>query len=73
MSPEEKLLKAIFGEKAGDVRDTSLTVPPGIEGIVVGYACFHAVEPRRIPDARAIEEEEMAASRERFLRRDQDC
>ena len=32
LTPEEKLLRAIFGEKAGDVRDTSLTVPPGIEG-----------------------------------------
>src|SRR2546425_1050122 len=35
LTPEEKLLRAIFGEKAGDVRDTSLTVPPGIEGTVV--------------------------------------
>ena len=35
LSPEEKLLRAIFGEKAGAVRDASLTVPPGIEGIVV--------------------------------------
>ncbi|HKX02091.1 MAG TPA: DNA-directed RNA polymerase subunit beta, partial [Methylomirabilota bacterium] len=35
LTPEEKLLRALFGEKAGDVRDTSLTVPPGIEGTVV--------------------------------------
>ena len=35
LTPEERLLKAIFGEKAGDVKDTSLTVPPGVEGIVV--------------------------------------
>ena len=35
LTPEEKLLRAIFGEKAGDVKDTSLTVPPGTEGIVV--------------------------------------
>ena len=34
MTPEEKLLRAIFGEKAGDVKDTSLRVPHGIEGIV---------------------------------------
>ena len=40
LSPEEKLLKAIFGEKAGDVRDTSLIVPPGIEGTVVGVRVF---------------------------------
>ncbi len=35
LSPEEKLLRAIFGEKAADVRDASLTAPPGVEGIVV--------------------------------------
>ena len=35
LSPEEKLLRAIFGEKASDVKDASLTVPPGIEGTVV--------------------------------------
>ena len=36
LSPEEKLLRAIFGEKAGDVRDTSLRVPPGVQGVVIG-------------------------------------
>jgi len=40
LSPEEKLLRAIFGEKAGDVRDTSLTVPPGVEGTVIGAKVF---------------------------------
>src|SRR5882724_5316823 len=35
LSPEEKLLRAIFGEKAGDVRDSSLKVPPGVQGIVI--------------------------------------
>jgi DNA-directed RNA polymerase subunit beta len=40
LSPEEKLLRAIFGEKAGDVRDASLTVPPGIEGIVIETKVF---------------------------------
>jgi len=40
LSPEEKLLRAIFGEKAGDVRDTSLTVPPGVEGTVVEVKVF---------------------------------
>jgi DNA-directed RNA polymerase subunit beta len=35
LSPEERLLRAIFGEKAADVRDTSLTLSPGIEGFVV--------------------------------------
>ncbi len=40
LSPEEKLLRAIFGEKAGDVKDTSLRVPPGVEGIVVDAKVF---------------------------------
>ena len=40
LTPEEKLLRAIFGEKAGDVRDASLLCPPGIEGIVVGVKIF---------------------------------
>jgi len=40
LSPEEKLLRAIFGEKAGDVRDASLTVPPGVEGIVIDTKIF---------------------------------
>ncbi len=40
LSPEEKLLRAIFGEKAGDVRDTSLRVPPGVEGVIVDAKVF---------------------------------
>jgi DNA-directed RNA polymerase subunit beta len=40
LTPEEKLLRAIFGEKAGDVKDTSLTVPPGVEGVVVDVKIF---------------------------------
>jgi DNA-directed RNA polymerase subunit beta len=46
LSPEEKLLRAIFGEKAGDVRDASLTAPPGIEGIVVDVKVFARREAR---------------------------
>ncbi|UCB57135.1 MAG: DNA-directed RNA polymerase subunit beta [Candidatus Omnitrophota bacterium] len=46
LSPEEKLLRAIFGEKAGNVRDASLTVPPGIEGIVVDTQVFSRREAR---------------------------
>ncbi|MFH1645325.1 MAG: DNA-directed RNA polymerase subunit beta, partial [Candidatus Omnitrophota bacterium] len=48
LSPEEKLLRAIFGEKAGDVRDASLTVPPGVEGVVVDVKVFErkAVKPK---------------------------
>lgn len=40
LSPEEKLLRAIFGEKAGEVRDTSLRVPPGVEGTVIDVRVF---------------------------------
>ncbi|MFO7653407.1 MAG: DNA-directed RNA polymerase subunit beta [Candidatus Krumholzibacteriia bacterium] len=40
LSPEEKLLRAIFGEKAGDVKDASLKAPPGMDGIVVGVKVF---------------------------------
>jgi DNA-directed RNA polymerase subunit beta len=60
LSPEEKLLKAIFGEKAGDVRDTSLTTPPGVEGIVVGVRVFSRRGAERDERMRAIEEEEIA-------------
>ena len=40
LTPEEKLLRAIFGEKAGDVRDTSLKVPPGVQGVVIDVQVF---------------------------------
>ena len=40
MTPEEKLLRAIFGEKAADVKDTSLRVPPGVKGTVVEIRVF---------------------------------
>jgi DNA-directed RNA polymerase subunit beta len=40
LSPEEKLLRAIFGEKAGEVRDTSLRLPPGVEGTVISAHVF---------------------------------
>ncbi|MCP4297404.1 MAG: DNA-directed RNA polymerase subunit beta, partial [Proteobacteria bacterium] len=41
LNPEEKLLRAIFGEKAGDVRDTSLRIPQGIEGVVIDVKVFN--------------------------------
>jgi DNA-directed RNA polymerase subunit beta len=59
LSPEEKLLKAIFGEKAGDVRDTSLTVPPGVEGTVVGVRVFSRKGLDKDIRARAIEDDEV--------------
>ncbi len=61
LTPEEKLLRAIFGEKAGDVRDTSLTVPPGIEGTVVDVKVFSRRGVDKDDRAKSIEEEEVAS------------
>jgi len=58
LSPEEKLLKAIFGEKAGDVRDTSLTVPPGNEGTVINVKVFSRRGSEKDARTLAIEKEE---------------
>ncbi|MGV7228781.1 MAG: DNA-directed RNA polymerase subunit beta [Nitrospirales bacterium] len=55
LTPEEKLLRAIFGEKAGDVKDTSLQVPPGIEGIVVDVKIFSRKGVDKDERSRAIE------------------
>ena len=65
LSPEEKLLRAIFGEKAGDVRDSSLRVPPGVGGIVINARVFsrkgtekdERVEGHRGPGARPPRED----------------
>jgi DNA-directed RNA polymerase subunit beta len=58
LSPEEKLLRAIFGEKAGDVRDTSLRVPPGVTGVVIGARVFARKGTDKDERAAAIEEAE---------------
>lgn len=60
LSPEEKLLRAIFGEKAGDVKDTSLRVPPGIEGIIIDAKVFSRKGVERDSRSKAIEEEEIS-------------
>jgi DNA-directed RNA polymerase subunit beta len=60
LTPEEKLLRAIFGEKAGEVRDASLTCPPGIEGIVVDVKIFSRKGAEKDERARAIEDSEVA-------------
>ena len=59
LTPEEKLLRAIFGEKAGDVRDASLVCPPGIEGIVVGVKIFSRKGIEKDERAKAIEQDEL--------------
>lgn len=56
MTPEEKLLRAIFGEKASDVRDTSLRVPPGVSGTIVEVRVF---------SRRGVEKDERAVAIER--------
>jgi DNA-directed RNA polymerase subunit beta len=61
LSPEEKLLRAIFGEKAGDVKDTSLRVPPGVEGVVMGAQVFSREGVEK--DQRSLEIEEQAVAR----------
>jgi DNA-directed RNA polymerase subunit beta len=59
MTPEEKLLRAIFGEKASDVRDTSLRVPPGVTGTVVEVRVFNRHGVDKDERAQAIEREEI--------------
>ncbi|MBI3201499.1 MAG: DNA-directed RNA polymerase subunit beta [Myxococcales bacterium] len=60
LSPEEKLLRAIFGEKAGDVRDSSLKVPPGVSGIVINARIFSRKGTDKDERAKAIEDQERA-------------
>ena len=56
MTPEEKLLRAIFGEKAADVKDTSLRLPPGVTGTIVEVRVF----------AKGIDKDERSLSNERM-------
>jgi DNA-directed RNA polymerase subunit beta len=67
LSPEEKLLRAIFGEKAGDVKDTSLRVPPGVEGVIIDAKVFSRKGVEKDERTLAIEEVEVAR-----LQRDMD-
>ncbi len=60
LSPEEKLLKAIFGEKALDVKDASLYCPPGVEGTVIDVRIFTRRGTDKNERARVIEKEEIA-------------
>src|SRR5712691_10104091 len=60
LTPEEKLLRAIFGEKAGDVRDASLYCPPGIEGVVVDVKIFSRKGQEKDERAKSIEAEQIA-------------
>ncbi len=64
LSPEERLLRAIFGEKAGDVRDASLKAPPGIKGVVIKTQVFSRKE--RSEDAKKREKAEIAAVKKTY-------
>src|SRR5437667_38437 len=60
LTPEEKLLRAIFGEKAGDVRDASLYCPPGIEGVIVDVKIFSRKGQEKDERAKFIEGTQIA-------------
>jgi len=60
LTPEEKLLRAIFGEKASDVKDTSLRIPPGVEGIVIDAKVFSRKGVDKDERTRMIEDEEIS-------------
>ena len=60
LTPEEKLLRAIFGEKAGDVKDASLVCPPGIEGTVVDVKIFTRKSEEKDARAKSIEDSQVA-------------
>ena len=69
LTPEEKLLRAIFGEKAGDVRDASLICPPGIEGIVVDVKIFSRKGAEKDERAKLIESMEISRLEKQPARR----
>ncbi len=78
LSPEEKLLRAIFGDKAGDVKNSSLKCSSGVEGVVVDVRVFHRKDAERDERARSIEDDDIAAiqrdyeDEERILRKECD-
>ena len=66
LTPEEKLLRAIFGEKASDVKDSSLRVPPGMDGTVIDVQVFTRDGIEKDKRARQIEEEEIRRVKKDF-------
>ena len=78
LTPEEKLLRAIFGDKAGDVKNSSLKCPSGVEGVVVDVRVFHRKDAEKDDRAIAIEESDIEAigrdydDEERILREERD-
>jgi len=70
LSPEERLLRAIFGEKAGDVRDASLKAPPGMKGVVIDTRVFSRKE--RTEAAKRQEKLEILKIKKRFAKKRED-
>ncbi len=66
LTPEEKLLRAIFGEKASDVKDSSLRVPPGMDGTVIDVTVFTRDGIEKDKRARQIEEMEVKRIKKDF-------
>jgi len=66
LTPEEKLLRAIFGEKASDVKDSSLRVPPGMDGVVIDVQVFTRDGIEKDKRARQIEESEIRRVKKDF-------
>ncbi|TWQ49876.1 DNA-directed RNA polymerase subunit beta, partial [Xanthomonas vasicola] len=66
LTPEEKLLRAIFGEKASDVKDSSLRVPPGMDGTVIDVQVFTRDGIEKDKRARQIEESEIKRVKKDF-------
>jgi DNA-directed RNA polymerase subunit beta len=66
LTPEEKLLRAIFGEKASDVKDSSLRVPPGMDGVVIDVQVFTRDGIEKDKRARQIEESEIKRVKKDF-------
>ena len=69
LTPEEKLLRAIFGEKAGDVKDASLYCPPGIEGTIVDCKIFSRKGQEKDERSKSIEESQIARLQRNLQRR----
>jgi len=68
LSPEERLLRAIFGEKAADIKDTSLRVPPGVYGVVINVEVFQRKERGRKSKKEKTEELRRLKSIEKYYR-----
>jgi len=72
LSPEERLLRAIFGEKAADVKDTSLRVPPGVDGVVINVEVFQRKDRGRRSKKEKTEELKRLKEIEKYYREEKE-